>query len=383
VEAMHLDKVGIYLLHNRLNQIGYFCYQKAGQENSLFPEQFTEADPLLVHLSARKGSIVTGEFKHQYGHLFTEGKVFDKEKALIRETLEDKLSASAVIPLWLKNNLIGFIALGEKKSGDHFTDRDLSLLDTISNQMVVVLENAKLYEQMLSGERLRVLGAMSASVAHEVRNPLAAIKTFIQMLPGRYEQPEFMKRFNEIVPAEVERLSRITEDLLTFARPSPPSLMPTDINAIADRVLTLLDDQIKKKQLKIEVNFGSLPLIQADGQQLTQVIMNLILNAIQASNDEGTIYVSTFVKSKPEAGLQPLVWFTVKDEGSGIKSKDLPSIFQPFFTTKHEGSGLGLATSKRIIEAHQGEILLASEEGRGAVFSMLLPGISADKMIEN
>jgi signal transduction histidine kinase len=181
-------------------------------------------------------------------------------------------------------------------------------------------------------------------------------------------------RFNEIVPVEIERLTRITGDLLTFARPSPPSLMPTDINGLLERVVTLLGNQLRKKQIAVVPEFGEVVTIQADGQQLTQVFMNLILNAIQASRESGRLWLTTAIKGRagePE-GLQQVI-VEIRDEGTGIKHKDMSSVFEPFFTTKHEGTGLGLATSRRIVESHYGQIFVTSQEGQGATFTVSLP----------
>jgi signal transduction histidine kinase len=339
------------------------------------PDALEDENAVITYITTEQEPLIRGEFRHKYGHLYVEGHVLDSFKAAVQLTLDETLKAGVIIPLWRKKNLIGFMALGEKLSGDHYTDRDISLLETIANQMVVVLENTRLYEQMLNGERLRVLGSMSASIAHEIRNPLAAIKTFIQMLPDKYNQTEFRARFNEIVPSEIERLTRITGDLLTFARPSPPALGATDINSTLERVVTLLANQLRKKTIEVVRQFGEVPTIQADSQQLTQVFMNLMLNSIQASSEGGKIILTTSAKAGNENGEagKPKIFISVRDEGSGIRAKVMPNIFEPFFTTKHEGSGLGLATSKRIAVAHQGDIYVDSIEGKGANFVVILP----------
>lgn len=373
LDALHLDKVGIYL-HGQVGRSDFVCLEKRGETAGDLPLGLDDEDALITYLHRNRKLLVTGEFLHYQGYLFEPGRVVDENKAAVHRTLSDTMKIELIVPLWLKHSLIGFLALGNKRSGDQYTDRDLILLETISSQMAVVLENAKLYEQMLNSERLRVLGAMSASIAHEIRNPLAAIKTFIQMLPNKYEQPEFRMRFNEIVPVEIERLTRITGDLLTFSRPSPPTLMPTEINTLLDRVVTLLGNQVRKKQVSIHTEYGLMDPVQADGQQLTQVFMNLVLNAIQASAENGRIWLSTAIKSRsggPEDLQQVVV--EVRDEGCGIKPKDMPNIFEPFFTTKHEGTGLGLATSRRIVELHYGQIFVTSEEGKGTTFTVNLP----------
>jgi signal transduction histidine kinase len=375
LNAMHLDKLGIYILGRGVGQLEFQCAKKIGEKGEMLPSQLPEDTPVTQYLTTSKKLLVTGEFLHYYGHLYTQGRVLDPFKAEIQKILDQTLHAGVIVPLWLKGHLAGFLVLGDKKSGDSFTDRDLSFLETIANQMAVVLENTRLYEQMLNNERLTVLGAMSASIAHEIRNPLAAIKAFVQMLPNKYQLTDFRMRFDEIVPAELDRLTRITEDLLIFARPSSPAFVATDVNALITRVLTLMHNQIHKREIIVETQFGVIPPIQADGQQITQVIMNLLLNAIQSSKPKMKVYIQTRMNtSKPEPYLaHSFVWISIRDEGPGIPEKDFQNIFLPFFTTKHEGTGLGLPTSKRIVDAHHGDIFLESEMGKGTVFTIVLP----------
>ncbi len=375
MNAMHLDKLGIYILGRTTGQLEFQCVKKIGDTSRELPQQISEDTPLTEYLSSSRTLLVTGEFLHYYGHLYKNGKIIDSTKAEIQNMLDNILNAGVIVPLWLKGHLAGFLVLGNKKSGDSYTDRDLSFLETIANQMAVVLENTRLYEQMLNNERLTVLGAMSASIAHEIRNPLAAIKTFVQMLPNKYQLTDFRMRFHEIVPSELDRLTRITEDLLIFARPSPPAFVSTEVNVILERVLTLMHNQLHKRGIEVATKFEPLPTIQADGQQLTQVFMNLILNAIQASKAHKTIHITTkFVQGNSETLFTgSAVFITIKDEGVGIAEKDVQNVFQPFFTTKHEGTGLGLPTSKRIVDAHHGEIYLESEVGIGTSFTVVLP----------
>jgi signal transduction histidine kinase len=374
-DALHLDKLGIYVLARGDDGMEFQCVKKTGGKVTELPDRVPQEDPVLAFVSGHKQPLVAGEFRHYYGHLYAEGKVLDPAKAEIQQILDNILHASVIVPLWLKGNLGGFVILGDKKSGDQFTDRDLSFLETISNQMSVVLENTRLYEQMLANERLTILGTMSASIAHEIRNPLAAVKTFVQMLPNKYQQTEFRMRFDEIVPSELDRLTRITEDLLIFARPSALAFMPTDINALLERVMTLMQPQLRKRELEVVANYAEIPYVQADGQQLTQVFMNLLLNAIQASAPNKKIFLQTKTGTTADERFHqsPSILVSLRDEGPGISAKDYVNVFQPFFTTKHEGTGLGLPTCKRIVEAHHGEIYLDSELGRGTTFTVMLP----------
>jgi two-component system sensor histidine kinase HydH len=156
-------------------------------------------------------------------------------------------------------------------------------------------------------------------------------------------------------------------DLLLFARPKAVDLVPTDLHGLIDRVLRVLGDDPKTSGVEVVRNFGDdVPIIQADGRQMEQVFMNLVLNAIQVMNHDGSVTISTRT-----AGHQVVV--TVSDTGPGIPPDKLAKVFEPFFTTRAQGTGLGLAIVKKIVEAHGGRIEAASPPGSGARFTATLP----------
>lgn len=375
INDMHLKSVGFYL-REKAGEAHYICRKKAGPDSELLPEYAEEENPVVNYLVENKGILEAGEFRHRFGHLYSGDKILDPQKAKIQEALDTTFQAGLLVPLLLKQNLMGFAVLGEKRSGDQFTQRDLALLDLMAGQMVITLENIKMYEQMLNNERLTIIGTMSAGIAHEIRNPLASIKAFVQMLPMKYDKPAFRKRFDEIIPSEIDRISGITENLLAFSKPSPLKLEQVFIRNVVDRVVMLLSSQLRKNQIEIVRMLDNIPVIQADTQQITQVFLNLILNAIQASNNGGKIKVMTEAREKNRQipdGSNSHIMVSVTDEGEGIKKINMSNIFQPFFTTKTEGTGLGLPTCKRIIEAHHGGIWVESEEGQGARFTLRLP----------
>jgi len=267
------------------------------------------------------------------------------------------------------------MVLGDKLSGDQFTSRDISLLETLSSQLATTLENIRMFDQMLHQERLATIGMLSASVAHELRNPLASIKTFVQMLRDRAEKPEFLKTFFNIVPNELNRLDRISGDLLNFAKPSAPKMELVDLEEILRATVTFLNNQLKKKPMEVAIDFERLPQIWLDKQQMDQVFINLIINAMQASPPNTTLKITGAARTRSSSDntQEQRVFVSFKDQGTGIKPEDMNNLFQPFFTTKTEGTGLGLATSKRIVEAHGGEITVESEYGKGTIFSLNFP----------
>jgi signal transduction histidine kinase len=224
-------------------------------------------------------------------------------------------------------------------------------------------------------DRLSSLGLLTAGLAHEIRNPLVAIRTFTQLLPERYEDPEFRDGFQSLALKEVDRICGLINDLLSFARPSKPNVAPESVNDVVDNIARILETQAKEKGVAIERRFGeNLPKAWIDREQMKQVFMNLILNAIQAMNGTGSITLMS--RSVMKNGTQPageFVQVEVKDSGVGIPQENLQHIFDPFFTSKDEGSGLGLAVSHQIVQEHGGFVTVESTVGSGTSFFVHVP----------
>lgn len=224
-------------------------------------------------------------------------------------------------------------------------------------------------------DRLSSLGLLTAGLAHEIRNPLVAIRTFTQLLPERYNDPEFRQGFQSLALKEVDRICGLITDLLSFARPSKPNVAPVDVNEVVDNIARILESQAKEKNIAIMRQFGAnLPKVWIDREQMKQVFMNLILNAIQAMQGAGTITLMSRTVTKN--GTQPAADFVqieVKDNGVGIPEENLQHIFDPFFTNKDEGSGLGLAVSHQIVQEHGGFVTIESKVGTGTSFFVHVP----------
>jgi len=209
-------------------------------------------------------------------------------------------------------------------------------------------------------------------LAHEIRNPLVAIKTLTQLLPDRLEDEEFRNHFLQIASGEVDRISSLVNELLEFARPSEPKLEMEDINAILEGMLLLISTETKKKFVQVVKEYTSkLPQVTVDREQIKQVFLNILLNALDATPENGTITVKTRSFLKP--GGEHYVQVEVTDTGCGIPSEYLEDIFTPFFTTKIKGSGLGLSISNQIIQDHKGYIDVESYVNRGSTFFINLP----------
>ena len=289
------------------------------------------------------------------------------------------LEAEVSIPFISKGQLIGMINLSHKFNKDIYSHEDIELLSTLANQTAIAIENARLYEDLKRSksyirraDRLASLGTLTAGLAHEIRNPLVAIKTLTQLLPDRLDDEEFRDQFLKIASGEVDRISSLVNELLDFARPSDPKLEFEDINAILDGMILLVSTETKKKQINILKSYASdLPPVLIDREQIKQVFLNILLNAIQATAENGRIMVKTRAFMKP--GGEPYAQIEFTDTGCGIPGEHLEEIFNPFFTTKSTGSGLGLSISHQIVQDHRGYIDVESQLERGSSFFINLP----------
>jgi signal transduction histidine kinase len=235
---------------------------------------------------------------------------------------------------------------------------------------------------MQERDRLAALGQMAAGLAHEIKNPLGAIKGSAQLLSEDHEGVSVdpsSREFIGIILEEVERLDRVVGSVLDYARPSRGNPGVTDVNAVVRRTIQLLASE-RHDGLVFDVRLADelLP-IRADSEQLRQVLINLVRNAVQAMNGRGTVTLTTWQRhgwrpgwSGPSAGTD-WVEIAVRDEGPGIQPQVLENLFVPFFTTKIQGTGLGLAISQRLIESMGGRILVASQPGQGSTFSVVMP----------
>lgn len=228
-----------------------------------------------------------------------------------------------------------------------------------------VTEEIKLLEEKRKTEALKTLGIFTTGVAHEIRNPLTSIKGFTQILEKRLESKEEEMKYISTILSEIRRLEDIVRDLLTYGRPAPPNKIQTNLfNVIKDSV-SLLQDKLKEKNIKVEYDISFDPKFNFDPKQMEQVALNLILNAIESSDYGSKIVIKS---KKYEDGV---LW-EVKDFGFGIKKEDLEKIFTPFFTTKERGTGLGLPISQKIVEMHNGRIWFTSDS-EGTSFFVYLP----------
>ncbi len=241
-------------------------------------------------------------------------------------------------------------------------------------------------ENLVSSEKLASLGTMAAGMAHEIKNPLVSLRTFTQLLPQRFEDEEFRKKFSTVVPQEIDKINKIAENLLRFGRPHKPELTQVNVNELLEEILSLFDNETRKSNIRVTTKLAELPKVTADAGQLSQAFVNVILNAIQAMSNGGELTVKTDVGEVIKLGRSgsegeeeevkpvPVVFVEISDTGIGIPDENLKKIFDPFFTTKEVGgTGMGLPITLRIIEDHHGSIRVKTQIGKGTTFLITLP----------
>ena len=270
---------------------------------------------------------------------------------------------------------IARVSLGDLEASVSFADRndEIGDLGRDFNEMVSQLranreEIHHLHQtQMSRAEHFATLGELATGLAHEIRNPLAGIAGVIEIV-GRDLPPNSAAR-SVIKDAKEEamQINRILTELLETARPKPPQFQVKDIAGTAEHAVMFARQQAITKRIMIELNHDEqIPPVDHDPNQINQVLLNLLLNAIQAMGKPGAIHVS--LRRDHDSAL-----ITVADEGKGILPENLENIFRPFFTTKGHGTGLGLSLARRIVEAHGGTIRVRSEIGKGTQFEVRLP----------
>lgn len=296
-----------------------------------------------------------------------------------------------IVPLWQRPNVLaGVLALrrlGRLTPAERPlpTDQDRDFLEVLGKQVAVAVANAMLVEHLRQNyaqlfaaqedlvrkERLAAVGELSAQIAHEVRNPLGAILNSVSALRRMVGPDHGTAQLVGVVAEESQRLERMVEDLLDFARPSPPRCHPEDLELIVRSALEGAAHAVPLGALEVEVTTeGELPFVPVDARMIRQAVLNLVINAAQAMSGPGRLSVRLGVESE---GGQRLARVDVSDTGPGVPPEVAPRLFDPFVTTKASGTGLGLAVVRRLVEAHAGRASFHSRPGQGSTFTLHLP----------
>jgi two-component system sensor histidine kinase HydH len=286
------------------------------------------------------------------------------------------------VPLRARGETVGCVVLAYSKNEGTFDDNDVEHTVAIGNQLAIAIANARLIhdlkrsyaeleraqQTLVEKERLAVLGELSAVVAHEVRNPLAILWNSLGALRRLLRPTGEVATLLDIMAEESNRLNRLVGDLLDYARPLSADLRDESLFPIVEDALSAARATAPERDVRVELVVPrTLPPIAADARLLRQALLNLVANAIQATPDDGAVRIEAVAETPTTARID------VIDAGEGFPPDALARLFQPFFTTKPTGTGLGLALVKRIVEAHHGTVEARANDARGAIFTVRLP----------
>jgi signal transduction histidine kinase len=302
----------------------------------------------------------------------------DQEQSLIRDA-----EIELIYPLKVMNRLSGLVFLGSRTDDHDFTKQDIDLFTLLFDQAAFAIENTALYEEqssrikkMYRADRLAILGQLAAGTAHEIRNPLTAIRSTIQYLGKDIREPDKLEMMNELME-EVDRINKIVQGMLSFSKPSELETADVNIVLLLRQSLMLLQNTIVKQQVTVRIDVRTQKTtVVADPAQLKQVFLNVILNAVEAMDRPAEKRLTLMVeggRSRDYRSRYLLLSFT--DTGKGIPENDIENVFNPFYTTKKDGTGLGLAISYGIVSRHGGEMEINSIPGNGTTVLIKLPQI--------
>ena len=281
-----------------------------------------------------------------------------------------RLAAECVLAVLMHGQFVGFYLLGRKRSGDPYFTEDIDLVTAVASQVGIAI---RLHVQIglaeaekRRAERLVSFGAVARELAHEIKNPLVAIRTFAELLPERSGDRDFRESFGKIVLQEIGRIDQLVARLRSFAAPPIPRFLPVELPQLLRETLALLRGEIERAKVRVTiVGDRGTPIISGDRAQLKQLLLNIFMNALEAVEEGGQIKVR--LSNRPSHRLL----LEIEDTGPGVPAEILPNIFEAFVTTKPEGSGLGLAIGRAIANAHHATMRAENTPG-GRGFKIIL-----------
>jgi len=320
------------------------------------------------------------------------------EPVIVRDTRKDSRFSGGVdaisgfetrsilcVPLTCRNRLMGVIQVLNKRGAVCFDESDLEMLTILANQVAIALENARLYTKLnerltvtarelraaqsriIQSERLAALAKLSQGVAHEVRNPVTIIGGFARRLMKQFADNEAALKNIGIILSETERLEQMVYDVEAFSKLRQPEPGPVEMDAVINAVLLGLDGSIQSQKIEVMIDIpDSLPLVECDHELIELALKNILENAVEAMPSGGHLTVRAIMQSD-------LLMLSITDTGVGVPPRDIEGVFDPFFTSKQHGTGLGLTTVHRIISEHSGEVRLIPVPSGGTEVSIHLP----------
>ncbi len=280
------------------------------------------------------------------------------------------------VPLAIKDQLVGLIRIYLEQVRE-FSTNEIEFIITVAEQCAGIIERVKLLENQREEfthmaahvDKLSSLGRMAAGVAHEINNPLAGILLFSSNMSKKVPEGSPLHDGLSIIMRETKRCKSIIQSLLDFARDVAPQKQATNVNAVINNAISVVENEFRLKHVSIDILLHEpMPHICLDANQIQQVLINVLLNALQAVENGGAVTVQSLVDRPGRT-----VTVRIEDDGHGISTEVMKRIFEPFFSTKSNGTGLGLAVSYGIVKNHQGEIQVYSQPGHGTCFSIVFP----------
>ncbi len=283
------------------------------------------------------------------------------------------------VPLAIEDNMLGLIRIYLTERRD-FSKDELDFIVTVAEQCTCIIERVRLMENQQAHfthlathmEKLSSLGRMAAGIAHEINNPLGGILLFSSNMEKKVEPGSFLEKGLKIITRETLRCKTIIEGLLEFARDKNPQKVPADINEIMTTALGIVENEFYLRHVSVEKHLAEdMVKTLVDKNQIEQVFINLLLNALHAVEDHGRVTVQSTVDP-----VQNNIHVEIVDNGCGISAQDIKKIFEPFYSNRANGTGLGLSVSYGIIKNHQGDIRVFSELGKGTRFTIEFPVVT-------
>jgi len=375
------DRARLYLVNEKRNILE--CKMAVGIDEGKIKGMTLRLDP--------RDSVVARSVFERKPFIIPDASRDSKVNPVLKGKLN--LQSLVVIPLLAKEKSLGAIAADHTEPGKNITRETLESVMTFAQQAGLAIHNALMYQelkafsqqmeekiqkttadlrkteaQLIRSEKLAALGQLAAGIAHEIRNPLTSINILIHSLTENFPSENTNREDLRVIEEEIRRINEIVDQFLRFAKPASPLFEKTNLIPIFEEILQLLRPQIERGKVKVKKEFEPLPLITVDKEQIKQVILNLLLNAVQAMPQGGHLTLRGKV-----ADSDRWIRLSFRDSGMGIPEEDLNKLFDPFFSTKEGGVGLGLSIAHRIIDQHHGKIEVESAPGKGTLLTVWLP----------
>jgi signal transduction histidine kinase len=362
-ETVHAERVSLYV--RDAGGSDYRLESSWGAEEPRLPATIGHSSALVQSLSlGTQRALIAADFRRHDGALAAESDDIHR------------LGIECILPVLVHGKFEGFYVIGSKRSGDPYFTEDIDLISAVASQVGIAIklhvQSGLAEAERRRAERLVSFGALARELAHEIKNPLVAIRTFAELLPERADDAEFRDSFSQIVVQEIGRIDELVRRLRGFPGPSAPRFQEVDLAALVRETLALLRGEIQRARIRVTITARhSLPPILGDPSQLTQLLLNILMNALEAVEPGGQIAIRF-----SHVADQRRVVLDIVDSGPGVPVELLPKIFDAFVTTKAEGSGLGLAICRGITDAHHASIRAENgANGRGLRIVLDFPAL--------